>query len=133
MVTLGFDGVASSQELSVSDVQAVADGKKSVTDEDILALLGDEANQTQDLWNLVDLQVSYMATPQISFLDFLLENRCLPALLFSQYVHRSASMSSEPTLCADCLWHNGLADCDSANARSRWNHTDKHWYGHRSL
>lgn len=37
--------------------QAIADGKKTVADEDILALLGDEANQEDKLWDLIDLQV----------------------------------------------------------------------------
>lgn len=35
----------------------MADSKKVVSDDDILALLGDEANQTADLWSLLDLQV----------------------------------------------------------------------------
>lgn len=42
-------------------LQAVADSKKVVSDDDILALLGDEANQTPDLWALIDLQVSILS------------------------------------------------------------------------
>lgn len=38
-------------------MQAVADGKKTVADEDILALMGDEASQDGKLWDLLDLQV----------------------------------------------------------------------------
>ncbi len=41
------------------DVQAVADSKKRVADEDILALMGDEASQDASLWDLLDLQVGF--------------------------------------------------------------------------
>lgn len=41
-------------------MQAVADGKKTVADEDILALMGDEASQDGKLWDLLDLQVSML-------------------------------------------------------------------------
>ena len=43
--------------------QAVADSKKTVADEDILALLGDEANQEDRLWDLLDLQVTRPPVP----------------------------------------------------------------------
>ena len=42
-------------------LQTVADSKKTVSDDDILALLGDEANQIADLWALKDLQVSLLS------------------------------------------------------------------------
>ncbi len=42
-------------------LQAVADSKKVVGDEDILALLGDEASQEGSLWDLLDLQVGCQA------------------------------------------------------------------------
>jgi hypothetical protein len=38
-------------------VQAVADKKKGITDEDLLALVGDEVHQAAVVWELVDLQV----------------------------------------------------------------------------
>ena len=44
--------------------QALADKKKHVSDDDILALVGDELHQPQKLWELIDLQV---ATPLSSF------------------------------------------------------------------
>ena len=48
--------------------QAVADSKKTVADEDILALLGDEANQENSLWDLLDLQVTRPPVPQTAVL-----------------------------------------------------------------
>jgi 2-isopropylmalate synthase len=54
---LGFD--LSTQE--VDDVfkrfKALADKKKGITDDDILALVGDEVHQPAEIWKLVDLQV----------------------------------------------------------------------------
>ena len=41
-------------------LQTVADSKKTVTDEDVLALLGDEVNQDDTLWDLLDLQVTLL-------------------------------------------------------------------------
>ena len=38
-------------------LQNVADMKKEITDEDLLALITDEVNQPPQLWALVDLQV----------------------------------------------------------------------------
>ena len=38
-------------------LQDVADMKKEITDEDLLALITDEVNQPPQLWALVDLQV----------------------------------------------------------------------------
>lgn len=38
-------------------VQALADKKKGITDEDLLALVGDEVHQAAVVWELVDLQV----------------------------------------------------------------------------
>ena len=40
-----------------SCVQALADKKKDVADEDILALVSDEVHQPEKLWDLLDLQV----------------------------------------------------------------------------
>jgi hypothetical protein len=37
--------------------QALADKKKGITDEDLLALVGDEVHQAAVVWELVDLQV----------------------------------------------------------------------------
>ena len=39
----------------------LADVKKGITDEDILALATDEANQPAVVWDLADLQVSHSA------------------------------------------------------------------------
>jgi 2-isopropylmalate synthase len=41
-------------------VQALADKKKGITDEDILALVGDEVHQAAVVWELIDLQVRHM-------------------------------------------------------------------------
>lgn len=38
--------------------QALADKKKGITDEDILALVGDEVHQAAVVWELIDLQVT---------------------------------------------------------------------------
>ena len=47
-------------------MQAVADSKKTVADEDILALMGDEASQDGRLWDLLDLQVCrHSAKPEL--------------------------------------------------------------------
>lgn len=51
------------QQLSVKDsycipLQDVADKKKDITDDDLLALITDEVNQPATLWSLLDLQVS---------------------------------------------------------------------------
>ena len=35
----------------------MADAKKKVTDDDVLALVTDEVNKDQTLWELLDLQV----------------------------------------------------------------------------
>ena len=40
-------------------VQDVADKKKEITDDDLLALITDEVNQPVTLWSLLDLQVSF--------------------------------------------------------------------------
>ena len=54
---LGFD--LSTQE--VDDVfkrfKALADKKKGITDDDLLALVGDEVHQPAEIWKLIDLQV----------------------------------------------------------------------------
>ena len=39
------------------DLQDVADKKKEINDDDLLALITDEVNQPATLWNLLDLQV----------------------------------------------------------------------------
>lgn len=38
-------------------VQSLADKKKNVTDEDVLALVSDEVHQPEKLWDLLGLQV----------------------------------------------------------------------------
>ena len=38
--------------------QALADKKKDVMDEDILALVSDEVHQPEKLWDVLDLQVN---------------------------------------------------------------------------
>jgi 2-isopropylmalate synthase len=43
-------------------VQALADKKKGITDEDILALVGDEVHQAAVVWELIDLQVRHIFT-----------------------------------------------------------------------
>lgn len=40
-----------------SVLQGLADKKKGITDDDILALVGDEVHQAATVWDLVDLQV----------------------------------------------------------------------------
>jgi hypothetical protein len=42
-------------------MQDVADKKKEITDDDLLALITDEVNQPVTLWSLLDLQVSLPA------------------------------------------------------------------------
>lgn len=37
--------------------KAMADSKKKITDDDLLALLGDQVHQPEQIWSLVDLQV----------------------------------------------------------------------------
>ena len=44
-------------------VQDVADKKKEITDDDLLALITDEVNQPVTLWSLLDLQVASLAEP----------------------------------------------------------------------
>jgi hypothetical protein len=39
------------------DLQALADKKKGITDEDLWALVGDEVHQAAVVWELIDLQV----------------------------------------------------------------------------
>ncbi len=41
-------------------VQALADKKKDVMDEDILALVSDEVHQPEKLWDVLDLQVALL-------------------------------------------------------------------------
>jgi 2-isopropylmalate synthase len=41
----------------LAGAQALADKKKDVMDEDILALVSDEVHQPEKLWDLLDLQV----------------------------------------------------------------------------
>lgn len=45
------------RDIYLNVLQAVADNKKTVGDEDIIALMGDEASQTENAWDLLDLQV----------------------------------------------------------------------------
>lgn len=51
--------------------QDVADKKKEITDDDLLALITDEVNQPVTLWSLLDLQVS-MPVPKLPSLVMLL-------------------------------------------------------------
>ena len=44
-------------------MQDVADKKKQMTDEDLLALITDEVNQPVTLWSLLDLQVISTCLP----------------------------------------------------------------------
>lgn len=54
---------------SMCMMQDVADKKKEITDEDLLALITDEVNQPVTLWSLLDLQVSLPAPkPPLCFL-----------------------------------------------------------------
>ena len=46
-------------------LQDVADMKKEITDEDLLALITDEVNQPPQLWALVDLQVGCTTRPRM--------------------------------------------------------------------
>ena len=43
-------------------VQDVADKKKEITDDDLLALITDEVNQPATLWSLLDLQVRLLSS-----------------------------------------------------------------------
>ena len=43
-------------------MQDVADKKKEITDDDLLALITDEVNQPVSLWSLLDLQVLTFAS-----------------------------------------------------------------------
>ncbi len=48
------------------DTQSLADKKKNVTDEDVLALVSDEVHQPEKLWDLLGLQVMPFADYHIS-------------------------------------------------------------------
>ena len=58
LAQLGFDNLGQSE---VDDVfrrfKALADKKKGITDDDLLALVGDEVHQAVSVWGLLDLQV----------------------------------------------------------------------------
>lgn len=43
-------------------MQDVADKKKEITDDDLLALITDEVNQPATLWSLLDLQVCLLSS-----------------------------------------------------------------------
>ena len=58
-------------------MQDVADKKKQMTDDDLLALITDEVNQPVTLWSLLDLQVIPLPLPHI----FLLAMTCLHTFL----------------------------------------------------
>lgn len=55
----GFNWLSEHGSLSVwfMDMQSLADKKKNVTDEDVLALVSDEVHQPEKLWDLLGLQV----------------------------------------------------------------------------
>ena len=57
IVDLGFE--IDDQQLSdiFKRFKALADSKKGITDDDLLALLGDQVHQPETVWELVDLQV----------------------------------------------------------------------------
>ena len=46
----------------VLHAQSLADKKKNVTDEDVLALVSDEVHQPEKLWDLLGLQVRMLAS-----------------------------------------------------------------------
>ena len=46
--------------------QSLADKKKNVTDEDVLALVSDEVHQPEKLWDLLGLQVRRAIRSKIS-------------------------------------------------------------------
>jgi len=48
--------------LTDSALQSLANKKKGITDEDLLALVGDEVHQAAVVWELVDLQVGRHST-----------------------------------------------------------------------
>ena len=45
------------QERCCAALQALAEKKKDVMDEDVLALVSDEVHQPEKLWDVLDLQV----------------------------------------------------------------------------
>jgi len=49
-------------------VQALADKKKDVMDEDILALVSDEVHQPEKLWDVLDLQVAVLFCTMLNFM-----------------------------------------------------------------
>lgn len=49
-------------------LQDVADRKKLITDEDLLALITDEVHQAQVIYELIDLQVTLPTTPNSAML-----------------------------------------------------------------
>ena len=58
MTPFGISKVATWHSRGVAcTLQDVADMKKEINDEDLLALITDEVNQPPQLWALVDLQV----------------------------------------------------------------------------
>ena len=48
-------------------MQALADKKKDVMDEDILALVSDEVHQPEKLWDVLDLQVAVLICTTLKF------------------------------------------------------------------
>lgn len=65
-------------------MQDVADKKKEITDDDLLALITDEVNQPVTLWSLLDLQVSF-PTPELA-LCFILCHAVVTALSYSPWL-----------------------------------------------
>lgn len=57
LVTLGYDLPVAQLDDMFRRFKSLADKKKHITDEDILALVGDEVHQPEKLWELLDLQV----------------------------------------------------------------------------
>lgn len=49
--------------------QSLADKKKNVTDEDVLALVSDEVHQPEKLWDLLGLQVRRAICSKMSAID----------------------------------------------------------------
>jgi len=65
-------------------MQDVADKKKEITDDDLLALITDEVNQPVTLWSLLDLQVSF-PIPELA-LCFLLCHAVVTTLSYSPWL-----------------------------------------------
>lgn len=106
-------------------LQALADKKKGITDEDLLALVGDEVHQAAVVWELVDLQVRatrlYFALPALGLcsvyqgLLHLCRWRCLKLVVYSLGDTFQGVACANAVLCctAGCVRYHGPAHMHS--------------------